>query len=138
MSTAYTVYTDGGARGNPGPAAYGFVIYDPAGDVVAERGEYIGVATNNQAEYQGIAAALDAWHKLGRDEPLACHLDSQLVVRQIKGIYRMKNADLKPWLEKIQLLKSKMSGPVTFHEIPREDNKYADKLVNQALDGVTS
>lgn len=131
----YKVFTDGGSRGNPGPAAYGFVIYNPTGEVVAEEGKYIGVTTNNQAEYQGIAAALDQLAAMPLDYPVVCSLDSQLVVRQINGQYKMKNEGLKPWLDKVRTTKSKLSVPVTFIDIRREHNKHADHLVNRALDG---
>ncbi len=131
----YTVYTDGGSRGNPGPAAFGYVIYDEQGKIVAEEGRYIGIATNNQAEYQGIVAALERLRDLNVTSPVECHLDSQLVVRQVNGLYRMKNADLKPWLEKLHQLRQELGGRIIFRDIPREENRFADRLVNQALDG---
>lgn len=130
----YTLFSDGGSRGNPGPAAYGFVIYDPAGEVLAEKSEYIGVTTNNQAEYQGIVAALEGVKDLNISGPLTCKLDSQLVVRQINGIYKMKNADLKPWLDKVRGLVAELPYKTTFVDVPREQNKHADRLVNVALD----
>lgn len=132
----YRVYTDGGSRGNPGPAAYGFVIYTQDGQVLAEESRYIGVTTNNQAEYQGIVAALQKLTELNLTGSIQCNLDSQLVVRQINGIYKMKNADLRPWLEQIQTLRQRISGPITFIDIPREKNREADRLVNEALDAV--
>ncbi len=132
--TVYSVYTDGGSRGNPGPAAYGFVIYGPDGGLLEEGSRYIGETTNNQAEYQGIVAALESLQHIHLAAPVVCHLDSQLVVRQINGQYRMKNADLQPWLQKIHTLKGQLPVTVTFIDIPREMNRYADKLVNKALD----
>lgn len=130
----YTLFSDGGSRGNPGPAAYGFVIFDLEGTIVAERAEYIGVTTNNQAEYQGIVAALEKAKELNFAGPLTCKLDSQLVVRQINGLYKMKNADLKPWLDKVKELVVQLPYKVTFVDVRREENKHADRLVNVALD----
>lgn len=137
-TNVYKVYTDGGSRGNPGPAAYGFVVLAPDGSVVAEQARYIGITTNNQAEYQGIVAALDYLQTLPLESPVVCKLDSQLVVRQINGVYKMKNADLKPWLDKVKQLVQALRVPVTFFDIPREHNKHADRLVNQALDAESS
>jgi ribonuclease HI len=134
ISAIYSVYSDGGSRGNPGPAAYGFIIYDPQGDVVAEGHKYIGLTTNNQAEYQGIVAALERLGELKPTHPVACYLDSQLVVRQINGMYRMKEATLRPWLEKVHELTRQLSVPVQFIDVRREQNKEADRLVNLALD----
>src|SRR5687768_15214655 len=129
----YKVFTDGGSRGNPGQAAYGFVIYDPKGELVAKESQCIGVTTNNQAEYQGIVAALEKLVELKIHDMVVCSLDSELVVRQINGIYKMKNADLKPWLGKVHDL-VKQLGDVQFVHVRREQNKEADKLVNEALD----
>lgn len=135
-SQVYTIFSDGGSRGNPGPAAYGFVIYNTDGTVVCEGSEYIGVTTNNQAEYQGIVAALNAAQSLEGVENLVCKLDSQLVVRQINGVYRMKSEELKPWLHKVHELVAAVKVPVKFIDVPRAQNAYADRLVNQALDGL--
>ena len=132
--TYYSVFSDGGSRGNPGPAAYGFVIFNPNGEIVAEESHAIGVTTNNQAEYQGIVAALESLVRIAPTAPVTCYLDSQLVVRQINGVYKMKHPDLKPWLFKVQELRQSLSVPITFIDVPRAQNKYADALVNQALD----
>lgn len=136
--TSYSIYTDGGSRGNPGPAAYGFVVYDPVGKILSEDKQYIGVTTNNQAEYQGIAAALRylAASPLPVDAQVTCFLDSQLIVRQINGVYKMKSDELRPWLEQVRQLVKQISIPISFVDVRREQNKYADKLVNQALDEV--
>lgn len=134
VSTAYTLYSDGGSRGNPGPAAYGFIIYDPNGEIIAEGHKYIGVTTNNQAEYQGIVAALERLRELAPTQPVTCYLDSQLVVRQINGVYRMKEETLRPWLDKVQMLKRELNVPVQFIDVRREENREADRLVNLALD----
>jgi ribonuclease HI len=129
------IYTDGGSRGNPGPAAYGFVIFDTKGEVLKEEGRYIGIATNNQAEYRGIVAALEYAKEHTIVSPIQCHLDSELVVRQINGVYRLKNEALRPHFLKVQQLVRSFSNQVTFHHVPRSENAYADRLVNQALDG---
>lgn len=129
------IQTDGGSRGNPGPAAYGYIIYAPDGEIIAEAGRYIGVATNNQAEYRGIVAALESAQSLAITDPIICSLDSELVVRQVKGVYRMKNEALRPHLLRIHHLMQSFPGGVTFEHIPRDKNTYADRLVNQALDG---
>jgi ribonuclease H / adenosylcobalamin/alpha-ribazole phosphatase len=130
----FSVYTDGGSRGNPGPAAYGYVIYAPSGELVAQGSRYIGPTTNNQAEYQGIVAALEALNEMAVAQSVTCFLDSQLVVRQINGIYKMKHPDLKPWLDKINQLRATIKFPLSFVDVPRSENKYADALVNAALD----
>lgn len=129
------IHTDGGSRGNPGPAAYGYVVFAPEGEIVAEEGRYIGIATNNQAEYQGIVAALDEIVRRKIASPIICFLDSELVVRQINGVYRMKNPTLKPHLDHIRELLKQIPQGVTFQHVPRIENAHADHLVNQALDG---
>ncbi len=131
----FTVFSDGGSRGNPGPAASAFLIVDPEGTVLAKDARCIGDTTNNQAEYQAIVAALETLVKLKLAGPVVCKLDSQLVVRQINGQYKMKHPDLKPWLDKIRHLVAALPYQVTFVDVPRADNKEADWLVNQALDG---
>ncbi len=135
MNGSYIIQSDGGSRGNPGLAAYGFVIYDPTGQELKKQAQTIGMTTNNQAEYQGIVAALEAAQALHLEGPIICKLDSQLVVRQINGLYKMKSPELKPWLQKIHILIGQFAFPVTFIDVRREDNKEADRLVNLALDG---
>lgn len=130
----FTLYTDGGSRGNPGPAAIGYVLCDAQNTPVLEGYQTIGVTTNNQAEYQAIVAGLKAALALPVDGPLTCKLDSQLVVRQINGEYKMKNDDLRPWLTEIKELMTQFPSGVTFIDIRREFNKHADALVNKALD----
>src|SRR3989338_3937613 len=90
----YTLHSDGGARGNPGPAAYGYVLRDPDGTVIAKEGKTIGKGTNNAAEYQGVIAGLRRAKGL-KAVPLACYLDSELVVKQLNGEYKVKDADIK-------------------------------------------
>lgn len=128
-----TIYTDGGARGNPGPAAAGIVIID--GDTHAEHKAYLGERqTNNWAEYEAVILALGKALEMGlirRD--LDFRLDSQLVVEQLKGNWKIKEPELKKQAQRVRdLLKD--FGAVTFTYIPREENKDADRLVNEALD----
>jgi len=131
-----TANIDGGARGNPGPAAYGIVLRDAGGAVLVATGKCIGRATNNVAEYYGLIAALDAARERGVSR-LRVESDSELLVRQIQGHYRVKSPDLKPLHERAL----KLSRGFEFFEIahvPREKNREADRLVNAALDGGNS
>jgi len=125
-------YTDGGARGNPGPAGIGVVLQNKDGDVVGEWSEFLGVATNNQAEYRALLLALKQAVALGVIE-LECRLDSELVVKQLKGEYKIKNSELKLLNEQAKGLISQLKD-VSFKHIPRELNKRADQLANQAMD----
>jgi ribonuclease HI len=131
-ATDWILRCDGGARGNPGPAAYGFVLTDPTGREAEARGEYIGHATNNVAEYRSLIAGLEAATQAGADPLLVC-MDSELVVRQMTGEYRVKNAGLKP-LHAQARLKLATLGRVRFSSVRREANTRADGLVNEALD----
>jgi ribonuclease HI len=126
-----TVYTDGGARGNPGPAALGVVI-KADGKTLRSFGEYLGDLTNNQAEYLALVRALETAKDLGAKE-VECVLDSELVVRQMNGEYRVKNQGLAPLYLKIWNLRQGFSR-VTFRHVPRDMNKEADAEVNAALD----
>jgi ribonuclease HI len=125
-------YTDGGARGNPGPAAYGVVIKDESGKILFSEGKYIGQTTNNQAEYQGLVAALESAQKLGATEA-DCYLDSELIVKQMKREYKVKDLGLQAQFIKAWNLINNFKK-VSFTHIRREFNKEADALVNQALD----
>ncbi|MEK7155645.1 MAG: ribonuclease HI family protein [Patescibacteria group bacterium] len=132
MSTV-VIYTDGGARGNPGPAGAGVVIID--GEKKTEIKQYLGEKqTNNWAEYEAVVIALGrALEMLLRDRDLEFRLDSQLVVEQLKGNWKIKEPNLKQQAQKVRdLLKD--FGTVTFTYVPREENKEADRLVNEALD----
>jgi ribonuclease HI len=126
-----TLHTDGGARGNPGPAGIGWVLAI-AGQEVIKQGEYIGEATNNQAEYLALLAGLKQAAKEGVDS-LECFLDSELVVKQLAGKYRVKNEGLKGLFQEAQEL-SKKFKKITFKHVRREKNKEADRLVNEAID----
>lgn len=126
------VNVDGGARGNPGPAAVGAVVTDERGEVLAERGEYIGEATNNVAEYRAVQLGLRLARELGADEVEVVN-DSELVARQIGGQYKVKNAGLKPlFIETMAALREFDRWSV--RNVPREENARADELVNEALD----
>lgn len=125
-------YTDGGARGNPGPAAFGVVIKDEAGHVVKQHGQYIGRTTNNQAEYRGLVDALDHARNLGATE-VDCFLDSELLVKQMKGEYKIRDAGLAELADQARVLCAAI-GKVRFTHIRRAFNTAADALVNTALD----
>ena len=126
-------FSDGGARGNPGPAAIGVVICDPEGNVVAETAECIGEMTNNKAEYRAMLLALELAKK-NKGTRLLCHGDSELIIFQLQGRYRIKDAQLKVLAERV---KSAASGfeAITWKQVPREHPMIAraDKLLNQAL-----
>jgi len=125
---------DGGARGNPGPGAFGFVLYDASGAEVEARGEYLGHVTNNVAEYRALIAGLQA--AAGHaPESLEVRMDSELVVRQMTGEYRVKNAGLKPLNAEARHAAAKLRS-VTYTSVAREDNARADRLVNDTLDEV--
>jgi len=126
-----TLYTDGGARGNPGPAGIGAVL-EIDGQLAGTVSEYIGEATNNKAEYKALIAGLRMAHELGATH-LSCFLDSELVVKQLRGEYRVKDKDLKTLHSAVTSLTTKFVT-ITFQHVPREKNKKADKLVNQAID----
>jgi ribonuclease HI len=124
--------TDGGARGNPGPAAYGYVLEAEDGTVLAAEGETIGVATNNVAEYSALVAGLEKALELGVGE-VEVVSDSELMVKQMRGEYRVKNEALRGlFLEASRL--ARQVGNVSYTAVRREHNKLADQLVNDALD----
>ncbi len=132
------INTDGGARGNPGPAGIGIVIQDEDGNILKEHGEYIGKTTNNQAEYQAVVKAFDVvrayeiTNNISIDE-IDFYIDSELVVKQLKGEYKVKNEDLGVHVIRIHNAKQAYKH-VTFTHVPREKNKEADKLVNESID----
>ena len=124
---------DGASRGNPGPAAFGAVVYDAADAELRALGGRIGRGTNNVAEYRGAIAAVEAALELGATE-LELRLDSELIVRQLEGRYRVKNAVLKPLHAQLQRLLSRLDV-VRVRHVPRGQNSRADELANAALDG---
>ena len=130
--TKLITFSDGGARGNPGPAGIGFVIYDEAGKLLYKKGAVLDFTTNNQAEYQALIAALKESKNLGATA-LICNLDSELVVKQLQGKYKIKEPGLQVLASEALRLTSKFAS-VEFVHVPREKNKLADELVNQALD----
>ena len=126
------IYTDGGARGNPGPAGIGATILNDKKNLIAEISEYIGVATNNQAEYRAVMAAIKKAKELGAEE-LNFYLDSQLVVEQLNGNYKIKNKGLQPLF--VSIYNDSLNfKKVSYSHIPREQNKEADRLANEAMD----
>ncbi len=137
MKTYYEVYTDGGSRGNPGPAGAGVSISlckDGECTSLIERYKFLGNITNNQAEYQALLLALDELTKLNIKDEVNFYLDSKLVVEQINGNYKMKNPGLMPLFDKAKLLLAGLGVKYIFTYVPRERNKLADKLANQAMD----
>jgi len=125
-------YVDGGARGNPGPAGYGVRIEAPDGTLVEEFCESIGVATNNVAEYRGLIAALD-WAKTHGYKRVHVRSDSLLLVQQMLGVFKVKNAGLLPLHAKARLLAHQI-GRVSFEHVGRALNAHADRLANAAMD----
>ena len=126
------IFGDGGSRGNPGPSASGFVVYDMEDNVLVDKGIYLGVTTNNQAEYTSLKLALEECKKMGVQE-VQVFMDSLLVINQMKGIFKVKNRDLWPLHDAIKQL-AKGFKKVEFNHVPRELNKAADAAVNRALD----
>jgi ribonuclease HI len=124
--------TDGGARGNPGPAAYGYVLEAEDGTVLAAHGEAIGEATNNVAEYRALVAGLQKALEFGVDQ-LDVVSDSQLLVRQMSGEYKVKSEALRTLSGEAAALARQLKR-VTYRSVPREHNELADRLVNEALD----
>ncbi|MFC7220072.1 bifunctional RNase H/acid phosphatase [Streptomyces polyrhachis] len=133
MGMRLVMEADGGSRGNPGPAGYGAVVMDAAsGGVLAEAAEYIGVATNNVAEYRGLVAGLRAAYALDPGAQVRVRMDSKLVVEQMSGRWKIKHPDMKPLAAEAKAVFP--AGQVTYEWIPRERNKHADRLANEAMD----
>ncbi len=126
------VFSDGGARGNPGPSGCGAVVTDEKGNVLKKVSEFIGHSTNNQAEYMALLFGLDAAAKL-KPKKISCYLDSKLAVEQICGRWKVKNKELQEYHQQVQLF-LKDHKDTSFHHIPREKNKMADQLANDAMD----
>lgn len=129
------VYTDGASRGNPGPASYGFTVADSSGKLLYEEGRYIGITTNNVAEYKAVLEALKLIKEkfATREIEIEFYADSKLVVEQLSGRYKIKSPHLKPLIEEIKVLSLKLGGVIHAH-VPREKNAEADRLANFALD----
>ena len=149
QNTKIVIFCDGGARGNPGPAAVGYIIQnakcksqnDNTKCKIFESGKYIEEATNNQAEYKAVIEALkwltDNRSQFTEDLEIECFLDSQLIVEQLNQRYKLKNEGLKPLFWQVRELVVQLGGKVSFKFIPREKNTEADKLVNKAIDKAT-
>jgi ribonuclease HI len=131
-AAAHRVNIDGGSRGNPGPAAYGVLIRDPRGQVVAKLKKYIGRMTNNVAEYYGLIAALDYAQAHGI-QALRVESDSELLVKQMRGLYKVKSGDLQPLFERAKKMSQGFES-FRIEHVYREQNREADALANEALD----
>lgn len=127
------IYTDGGARFNPGPAGIGVFITDESGKALERRHKYLGIATNNQAEYQGALHGIRRGIELGATE-IELRMDSNLVVEQLAGNFKVKNPELKIIFQEIQDILKPWNGRIRFIHIRRELNKEADRLSNVAMD----
>lgn len=137
MKGELVIYCDGASRGNPGEAAGAFVVFDKDGGVVSRGGKKIGVATNNVAEYSAVLFALEWLSDFSKKNIIDCvffNLDSQLVVNQLNGKFRIKSKQLLALVLKIRDLEKSFSGKLVYRSIPREKNKIADFLVNKILD----
>jgi len=138
MVNTLHIYTDGGARGNPGPAAIGIYVSDKDNKKIAGFGKTIGIATNNVAEYKAVIGALD-WiienaKDLSKNLKIYFSMDSKLVCSQIVGLFKVKNADLRALLFEVRDREAQISLPIYYKHIPREQNTKADAFVNEALD----
>ncbi|MBI2613939.1 MAG: ribonuclease HI family protein [Candidatus Levybacteria bacterium] len=138
MTNTLNVFTDGGARGNPGPSAIGVCIVDGNHKKIAGFGKQIGIATNNVAEYKAVIEALD-WiienkKSLSENARINFFLDSKLIYSQIIGIFKVKNADLRNLLFDVRDRETRINFPIYYKHIPREQNTKADEFVNAALD----
>ncbi len=135
----FTLYADGGSRGNPGPAGAGAVVFDNLGKRVIEVSDFLGIATNNIAEYEAILRGLTKLAKefspeIIRATPLAIRMDSKLVIEQLKGNYKVKHPNLVPRYLEVKNTLARSFGSVTFEHVYRENNKDADVLANRAMD----
>ena len=132
IASSIKMFADGGSRGNPGPSASGFALLNLDDSLIFKKGIYIGETTNNQAEYQAVKFGLTEALSRGAKQ-VSVFLDSLLIVNQMKGIFKIKNQDLLPHYNDIKALVEKFDS-VTFTHVPRELNKLADSMVNEALD----
>ncbi len=132
--TELLIHTDGASRGNPGAAAFAYTISRPGAADIEEAG-CLGKLTNNQAEYAALVRALEHALRLGADHRVLVHSDSELMVKQMRGEYKVKNEDLRDLYERARRLVGQFRGPVTFKHVRREHNKRTDELCNLALDG---
>lgn len=131
------IYTDGGSRGNPGISGYGLVIYSGDQEILYQEGRFLGIKTNNEAEYSGVIAAME-WVKKNKTNynitQLNFFADSQLMIRQLQGLYKVKAPTLLPLFAHTQQLLIQINLPTKFTDVRREFNQLADQLANQAMD----
>lgn len=137
-----SIHTDGGSRGNPGHAGYGYIVYDDNNNPIQEGSGYIGIKTNNEAEYAGLLAALTWLKSFSSSKSIDSadfFLDSELLVRQVNGYYKVKSPHLIPIYTQVKNIISSLPFPINFHHVFRDKNSAADKLANLAMDhGSTS
>lgn len=136
MNGGIFIYTDGGARGNPGPSGAGAVIYKGEKEI-GHVSKFLGVRTNNWAEYEALILVLETAHKLlgsPIEEKVTVRMDSELIVKQMKGEYRVKNPDLKVQHQKVRAIIAESFPAISFEHVPREKNKEADQYANDAMD----
>lgn len=144
MSNIYSAFTDGGARGNPGQGAIGGIIKTERGEVLTNISRSIGVCTNNEAEYLALIETLTAFVSLFAQKKLIpssvinFYLDSTLIVNQVNGLFKVKDSRMREFLLKVRELESQIPAKIYYRLIPREKNREADFLVNQALDNLQS
>lgn len=131
-SMHFIIRTDGGARGNPGPAGIGVVIENDKGDVVEEHSKFLGIKTNNQAEYEAVLLGLRRVLELGGTSAEVV-ADSELLIKQANGEYKVRHENMKPLFAKLKDLERAL-GPVTYRHVRRAENESADELANQAMD----
>jgi len=131
------VYTDGGSRGNPGPSGFGLVIYDDQNNIIYQESTFLGIKTNNEAEYSGIISAIkwveQNFSKLNIDQ-VTFFADSQLLIRQLQGVYKVKSPNLVPLFQQAKKTLNQMNLNYQFNDIRREYNQLADELAHQAMD----
>lgn len=131
------IYTDGGSRGNPGPSGYGFAVTDSQNQIIHQDSKYLGIKTNNEAEYQGLLSALIWLQNNSQDHPIASvdfFMDSELIVRQVQGAYKVKATNLIPIYNQIKTILSTFPFPIKFTHVLRHKNQLADQLANFAMD----
>ncbi|MDD3531632.1 MAG: reverse transcriptase-like protein [Candidatus Pacebacteria bacterium] len=133
----FTIHADGGARGNPGPAGAGAVVRDHLGNIVASVSEYLGIRTNNYAEYEAVILALEKVHELAKGDlantSVMVKMDSELVVKQMTGVYKIKHPDMQAQAARLKELAAPL-GLISFAHVPRAQNSDADALANEAMD----
>lgn len=137
INNSLMIYCDGGSRGNPGQAACAFFAKEPAGKIIYQKSQSLGRATNNEAEYQGVIAALE-WLLSTKNQflnfKINFFLDSKLVVNQLNGYFKIKNSRLRELIFLIKTLENQLNNQIFYQFIPREQNQLADQLLNQNLD----